>query len=54
MGDMLRASGEFSIFQSEFGIPPVKVAGGALKLKDELKCAFDIVAQAARVSQEEA
>jgi polyisoprenoid-binding protein YceI len=45
MGDMLRASGEFSILQSDYGIPLVSVAGGALKLKDELKFAFDIVAR---------
>ncbi len=45
-GDLLlRASGEFSILQSEYGIPPVSVAGGALKLKDELKFSFDIVAR---------
>jgi polyisoprenoid-binding protein YceI len=46
LGAMLRASGEFSILQSEFGIAPVSVAGGALKLKDELKFTFDIVARA--------
>ena len=44
-GDMLRASGEFSILQSDYDIPPVSVAGGALKLKDELKFSFDIVAR---------
>ena len=45
-GDLLlRASGEFSILQSDFGIPPVSVADGALKLKDELKFSFDIVAR---------
>jgi polyisoprenoid-binding protein YceI len=43
IGDMLRASGEFSILQSDYGIPPVSVAGGALKLKDELKFTFDVV-----------
>jgi polyisoprenoid-binding protein YceI len=42
-GDMLRAYGEFSILQSNYGIPLVNVAGGALKLKDELKFTFDIV-----------
>ncbi|HTA41209.1 MAG TPA: YceI family protein [Bryobacteraceae bacterium] len=46
MGGRLRASGEFSLLQSEYGIQPVSVAGGALKLKDEIKFAFDIVAQA--------
>jgi len=45
MGDMLRASGEFPIFQSDFNIKPVSVAGGAIKIKDELKCAFEIVAR---------
>lgn len=44
-GDMLRAFGQFSILQSNFGIPAVSVAGGALKLKDELKLSFDIVAR---------
>jgi polyisoprenoid-binding protein YceI len=44
-GNMLRAYGEFSILQSDYGIPPVSVAGGALKLKDELKFAFEFVAR---------
>jgi polyisoprenoid-binding protein YceI len=44
-GDMLRAYGEFSLLQSDYGIAPVSVAGGALKLKDELKFAFDVVAR---------
>jgi polyisoprenoid-binding protein YceI len=45
MGAMLRASGEFSLNQSSYGIKPVSVAGGALKLKDELKFSFEIVAR---------
>jgi polyisoprenoid-binding protein YceI len=44
-GDMLRAHGEFTILQSAYGIQPISVAGGALKVKDDLKCAFDIVAR---------
>jgi polyisoprenoid-binding protein YceI len=44
-GDTVRASGEFAVLQSEFDIAPVKVAGGALKLKDEVKLAFDLVAR---------
>lgn len=44
-GDSLRASGEFSLRQSDYGIAPVKVAGGAIKLKDEVKCTFDVVAR---------
>ncbi len=42
---MLRANGEFSIRQTDYGIRLVSVAGGTLKLKDELKFTFDIVAQ---------
>ena len=45
LGDMLRASGDFTLSQSDFGIEPVSVAGGALKLKDELKFSFEIVAR---------
>jgi polyisoprenoid-binding protein YceI len=45
LGDMLRAGGEFSILQTNFGIKLVSVAGGAMKLKDELKFVFDIVAR---------
>ena len=45
LGDMLRAGGEFPLLQSNFGIAPVSVAGGTLKLKDELKFTFDIVAR---------
>jgi polyisoprenoid-binding protein YceI len=44
-GSVLRASGEFSINQSDFDIKLVSVAGGALKLKDELKMSFEIVAR---------
>ena len=47
-GDRLRASGEFSIYQTEYGIQLVTVAGGALKVKDELKASFEIVASAVR------
>ncbi len=44
IGDTLRAHGEFSLLQTTYGIKPVSIAGGSLKLKDELKCKFDIVA----------
>jgi len=43
--EMLRASGEFTLSQSDFQIKPVVVMGGALKLKDELKFSFEIVAR---------
>jgi polyisoprenoid-binding protein YceI len=43
--DKLRTYGEFSIKQSDFKIRLVSVAAGALKVKDELKLAFDITAK---------
>ena len=45
LGDTIRASGAFAILQSDYGLPQVSVAGGTLKLKDELRFAFDIVAR---------
>ena len=44
-GDMLRASGDFTLRQTDYQIKLVSVAGGALKLKDELKFSFEIVAR---------
>ena len=44
-GNVLRASGEFTILQTSYGIRLVNVAGGALKVKDELKFNFDLVAR---------
>ncbi|MGO8795292.1 MAG: YceI family protein [Candidatus Sulfotelmatobacter sp.] len=44
-GDFLRATGEFSIRLSDYGIPPVTAVGGTIKLKDELKLSFDVVAR---------
>ena len=44
-GDMLRAFGDFAIRQTDYRIKLASVAGGALKLKDELKFTFDIVAR---------
>jgi polyisoprenoid-binding protein YceI len=44
-GQMLRASGEFTLRQSDYDIKPVSFAGGTLRVKDELKCSFDIVAR---------
>ena len=45
LGSMLRASGDFSLDQTNYNIKLVSVAGGALKLKDELKFSFEIVAR---------
>jgi hypothetical protein len=39
----LRGEGEISILQTDYGITPVKVGGGAVKVKDKLKIAFTIV-----------
>jgi polyisoprenoid-binding protein YceI len=41
----LRAKGAFALKQSSFEIKPVSVAGGTIKVKDELKFTFEIVAR---------
>jgi len=46
--DTMRANGEFSISQREYGIKQVSALGGSIKLKDELKFSFDIVARRER------
>jgi hypothetical protein len=38
--------GALTLRQSDFGITPVKIAGGAVRVKDEIRIEFDI--QAAR------
>jgi polyisoprenoid-binding protein YceI len=45
LGSMLRSSGDFTLSQTDFNIKPVSVAGGALKIKNELKFSFEIVAR---------
>ena len=40
----IRAEGESTLRQSDYGIKRVSVAGGALKVKDEVKLSFLIVA----------
>jgi polyisoprenoid-binding protein YceI len=40
----LRAQGEFALRQTDYNIKPVSVAGGTLKMRDELRFSFDIVA----------
>jgi polyisoprenoid-binding protein YceI len=44
-GTMLRASGSFALRQTDYQIKLISIAGGALKLKDELKFSFEIVAR---------
>lgn len=42
-GEELRAKGDFTIKQTNYGIKLVSVAAGALKLADELKFNFELV-----------
>ena len=44
-GNQIRAGGEATFRQTEFDIRLVSVAAGSLKIKDEVKIVFDIVAQ---------
>jgi polyisoprenoid-binding protein YceI len=44
-GDSLRAFGNFSLLQTEYDLKLASVAGGALKVKDELKFSFNVVAR---------
>ncbi|HWX91610.1 MAG TPA: YceI family protein [Terriglobales bacterium] len=43
-GESLRASGEFTLQQRDYGIRPPSIAGGAVTIKDQLKLSFDVVA----------
>jgi polyisoprenoid-binding protein YceI len=45
MGTIMRIVGQFPLRQSDYGIKPVSFAGGALRLKDELKFNFEMVAR---------
>ena len=44
----LKGSGEFKLKQSHYGIKQYKAVGGTLKVKDEVKLSFDIVARKER------
>ena len=41
----LRATGHFTLLQSDYGIKIASIAGGTLKLQDELKFSFYVVAR---------
>jgi polyisoprenoid-binding protein YceI len=41
--DSFRAYGEFTLLQTEYEIRIASIAGGALKLQDELKCSFYVI-----------
>lgn len=43
--NVLRGQGELSVLQTDYGITPVKVGGGTVKVKDKLKITFEIVAR---------
>ena len=43
--DSLRAFGSFSLLQTDYELKLASVAGGALKVKDELKFSFNILAR---------
>lgn len=44
-GATVRGFGEFTVRQTDYDITLVSVAGGTLKVKDELKISFDILAK---------
>ena len=46
-GEVLRVKGDFAIKQTDYKIKLVSVAGGTLKIKNEVKCSYDIVARKA-------
>jgi polyisoprenoid-binding protein YceI len=41
--DSFRAYGEFTVLQTDYGITIAQIAGGTLKLQDELKCSFYVI-----------
>jgi polyisoprenoid-binding protein YceI len=45
-GDELRARGEFPLRLADFNIRQFSVAGGLLRLKDEVQLSFDVLARA--------
>jgi polyisoprenoid-binding protein YceI len=45
MGNLLKAAGEFTVRQTHYDIMLVSAVAGTLRLKDELKLAFDIAAR---------
>jgi polyisoprenoid-binding protein YceI len=43
-GDTLRAKGEFSLLQTDYKITPVSIGLGTIRVKDDLRLSFDMVA----------
>jgi polyisoprenoid-binding protein YceI len=52
IGGNLTADGELPLLQSNYGIAPIKVGGGAVRVKDKLKISFHIVAEPLSESEE--
>lgn len=46
IGDVLRARGEFSFLQTNFGIKPYSTLLGAIAVEDKIRIKFDVVARA--------
>jgi polyisoprenoid-binding protein YceI len=46
MPQQLRATGKYTLKQTDYGIKPYSAAGGSIKVKDEVVVNFDIVAKA--------
>lgn len=44
-GDTVRATGEFSVRQSDYEMRAVSAAAGAIRIKDDVKVTFDIMAR---------
>ncbi|HXF04814.1 MAG TPA: YceI family protein [Blastocatellia bacterium] len=42
--DQIRARGSVDILQSEFGITPIRIGGGTIRVKDKIRITYDIVA----------
>lgn len=51
-GDSLRAFGRFTVLQTDYDLKLASVAGGALKVKDELKFSFNILARKKETNEE--
>ncbi len=45
VGNTLHAHGEFTLLHTSYKMNLVPLPGGTLKLKDEVKCSFDILAR---------
>jgi polyisoprenoid-binding protein YceI len=44
-GDSVRATGEFTVKPTDYEMPPVTAAAGAIRIKNEVRLTFDIVAR---------